>query len=96
MSAALPMRRCRQYGTAFRPIRRYDQVFYRPECRRVWLNWRESTGAGAVELPLSWRRDRRRGSFTKLAAFADELLRDHCEHEAERQRAGRGERPGCA
>jgi hypothetical protein len=89
-------RRCRQCGTVFRPRRRFDQVFCRPECRRAWHSWRESRGARAVALLIAWRGDRRRGSLTKLAAFADELLRDHREHQAERQRAGRGERPGCA
>jgi hypothetical protein len=84
-------RRCRQCGTIFRPIRRYDQMFCRPECRRRWHSWREGRGSRAVELLIAWRRDRRRGSLTKLTAFADELVRDYGEHEAERQQhAGAG------
>jgi hypothetical protein len=93
----LPVRRrCRQCGNTFRPIRRYDQVFCRPECRRRWHSWREGRGARAVELLIQWRRDRRRGSLTKLAVFADDLVREHREHEAERQHAGRAERRECA
>jgi hypothetical protein len=82
-----PRRRCRQCGNIFQPICRYDQVFCRPECRRSWHSWRESHGARAVELLISWRRDRRRGSLTNLAAFADELVSGYREHEAEQQHA---------
>jgi hypothetical protein len=91
MTVGLPARRrCRQCGNEFRPIRRYDQVFCRPECRRAWHSWRESRGARAVELLIAWRGARRRGSLTKLAAFADELLHDHREHEVERVGRTRG------
>jgi hypothetical protein len=96
MSGGLPFRRrCRQCGNEFRPARRYDQVFCRPECRRAWHSWRESRGARAVELLIAWRGGRRRGSLTKLAAFADELLHYHRKHQAEQQRAGRGEGAVC-
>jgi hypothetical protein len=91
----LPSRRCRQCYAVFRPTRRPEQSFCCTECRRAWHSWRESRGARAVELLIRWRGDRRPGSFTKLAAFAGELLRDHREHEAERQRTGRAEQFRC-
>jgi Protein of unknown function (DUF3631) len=75
MSAGLQARRCRHCGALFRPVRRPEQVFCCPECRRRWHSWRESRGARAVALLIAWRGDRRRGSLTKLAAFADELVR---------------------
>jgi hypothetical protein len=84
-------RRCRQCGAVFRPHHRFDQVFCRSECRRRWHSWREARGARAVQLLISWRRDRRRGSLTNLTAFADELVQDYREHKAERQQhAGAG------
>jgi hypothetical protein len=92
MTLGLSIRRCRQCGSVLRPVRRVDQVFCGRQCRRSWHSWRESRGARAVELLISWRRDRRRGSFANLAAFADELVRAYREHEAERQHAGCGER----
>lgn len=92
MSAGLRVRRrCRQCGKSFLAIR-HDQVFCAPRCRRAWHSWRESRGARAVELLVSWRRDRRRGSLANPAAFADELVRAYREHEAEQQHAGCGER----
>jgi hypothetical protein len=87
-------RRCKQCGNEFRPARRYDQVFWRSECRRRWHSWRESRGTRAVELLIAWRGGRRPGSLTKLAALADEILHDYRQHEAERSQAGRGERQG--
>jgi hypothetical protein len=92
MSAGLPSRRnCRQCGIAFLAIR-HDQVFCRPVCRRAWHSWRENRGARAIELLIRWRRDRRRGSITALAAFADELVRVNRDREADRDAAGRARR----
>jgi hypothetical protein len=95
MSAGLLRRNCRQCGIAFLAIR-HDQVFCRPACRRACHSWRESRGARAIELLIRWRRDRRRGSLTALTAFADALVRDSRESEAEGLHAGRGERRECA
>jgi hypothetical protein len=75
-SHVLPLRRrCRECGNSFLAVR-HDQVFCKPVCRRAWHSWREGQGARAVELLIKWRRERRRGSFSALAAFADELVRD--------------------
>lgn len=83
-------RRCRQCGNGFLAIR-HDQVFCRPTCRRAWHTWREGRGARAVELLIAWRGDRRRGSLAALSAFADELVRDHRDHDAGRHATGRRE-----
>lgn len=81
----LPVRRrCRQCGNSFLAIR-HDQVFCRQQCRRAWHSWREVRGAQAIELLIRWRGGRRRGSLSDLAAFADELLREYREREADRQ-----------
>ena len=85
----LPLRRrCRECGNSFLAIR-HDQVFCRPACRRAWHSWRESRGARAIELLIKWRRDRRRGGLAALSSFADELMRDHRDHEAGRGAAWR-------
>ncbi len=84
----LPSRRqCRECKAVFQPAR-LDQVFCKSACRRAWHAWREGRGARAIELLIRWRRDRRRGSLTALAAFADELVRDNRDHEAGRDAAG--------
>jgi hypothetical protein len=84
-------RRCRECGEPFAAVR-HDQVFCAPACRRAWHSWREGRGAEAVELLIKWRRDRRRGSFAELAAFADGLVRDHRDREARRDETARQER----
>lgn len=85
----LPFRRCcRECGNSFLAVR-HDQVFCKPPCRRAWHSWREGQGARAVELLIKWRRERRRGSFTALAALADELVRDQFGHKAKRGTSGR-------
>ena len=85
----LPLRRrCRECGNSFLAIR-HDQVFCQPACRRAWHSWRESRGARAIELLIKWRRDRRRGGLAALSSFADELMRDHRDHEAGRGAAWR-------
>jgi hypothetical protein len=58
----------------------------------LFWSWREARGAQAIELLIRWRRDRRRGSLAALTAFADELLREHRDREADRLAAGGGER----
>jgi hypothetical protein len=83
-------RRCRECGNSFLAIR-HDQVFCKGACRRAWHSWRESRGARAVELLIKWRRDRREGSLAELTAFADELVRDYRDREADRGSANRRE-----
>jgi hypothetical protein len=92
MIRGLPSRRrCRECGNPFLAVR-YDQVFCKPTCRRAWHAWREGRGARAIELLIRWRRDRRRGSLAALTAFADELVRDHRDREANRQNTQPGKR----
>jgi hypothetical protein len=95
MSGLPVRRRCRECGKPFLAIRQ-DQVFCKPGCRRAWHSWRESRGARAIELLIWWRRDRRRGSLTRLTAFADELVRDHRDHEARRRPTERWQPLPCA
>jgi hypothetical protein len=90
MSGLPVRRRCRECGKSFLAVR-HDQVFCMPVCRRAWHSWRESRGARAVELLIRWRRDRREGSLAELAAFADELVRDYREREADRGSVDRWE-----
>lgn len=89
MSELPVRRRCRQCGNPFLAIR-HDQAFCQQRCRRAWHSWRETRGAQAIELLIRWRRDRRRGSLGDLTAFADDLLREHRDREADRQAAGKG------
>jgi hypothetical protein len=84
-------RRCRECANPFLAIR-HDQVFCKPRCRRAWHSWRESRGAQAIDLLIRWRRDRRRGSLAALTAFADELLREFRDRDADRLAAGGKER----
>ena len=82
MSGGLPaQRRCRQCGSAFLAIA-HTQSFCRQKCRRLWHSWREARGARAIELLIRWRGSRRRGDFTAMTAFADELLREYRAREA--------------
>jgi hypothetical protein len=84
MIEGLPAKRqCRECGGVFLAIR-HDQRFCQSLCRRAWHSWRESRGARAVELLIRWRHDRQPGSLGALAAFADELIRDHRDHDADR------------
>jgi hypothetical protein len=88
----LPVRRrCGQCGNKFLAIR-YDQRFCQPRCRRAFWSWREARGAQAIELLVRWRRDRRRGSLAALTAFADELLREYRDREADRLADGGADR----
>jgi hypothetical protein len=92
MSAGLPIRRrCRECGKEFLAVR-HDQRFCRSACRRAFWSWREARGAQAIELLIRWRGDRRRGCLAALTAFADELLREHRDPEADRRAAGGAER----
>jgi molybdenum-dependent DNA-binding transcriptional regulator ModE len=53
---------------------------------------RESRGAQAIELLICWRRDRRRGGLAALTRFADQLLAEYRDREADRHAGRRGER----
>ena len=68
-------RRCRECRRSFVP-KRFDQDFCDRACRRAWHSWREARGASAVELLVKWRRARLPGSFAKLTAFAENLIRE--------------------
>ena len=80
------LRRCRKCRRSFVP-RRFDQDFPNRACRRAWHSWRESRGASAVELLVKWRRGRLPGSFAKLTAFADDLIREIRDREKVRAKA---------
>jgi hypothetical protein len=81
MSQLPVRRRCGEYGSSFLAVR-WDRSFCGLACRRARHSWREGRGSRAIELLVKWRRERRPGSLTALAAFTDQLVRDHRDHEA--------------
>ena len=80
-------RRCRQCGSPFLP-RRPEQIFCNKACKRAWHSWREARGARAIELLIRWRANRKVGSLSALARFADEVVADWRDHEAGRAMEG--------
>src|SRR5436305_4372854 len=89
-------RRCRECRRSFVP-KRFDQDFCDRACRRAWHSWREARGASAVELLVKWRRARLPGSFAKLTAFAENLIREIRDGAKARARASEpGERTDVA